>query len=142
MNHHLKQYPPGDYLSDTYRHAGKDSTPKFFVIAALPMLGTVVLLWYVGVLTLWLMFLSLGIMFGVGLLDNYLHDAFHIRNHWLTRIPILKGWFARWVQLHYLHHVDMSTNFGIFNFMWDRILKSFWDDKSIKVPDIKAAEER
>lgn len=24
MTHHLKLYPPSDYLSDSYRHAGKD----------------------------------------------------------------------------------------------------------------------
>lgn len=142
MNHHMKQYPPEDYLSEKYRHAGKDSTPKFFVLAALPMLSAVFAFWWFGVISLSLMIVAYVIMFGVGLLDNYLHDAFHIKNHWLTRTPVVKVWFARWVQFHYLHHVNMGTNYGIFNFMWDKVFNTFWKDETVQVPDIKESEER
>ena len=123
MTHHLKLYPPSDYLSDTYRQAGKDSTPKFFALAALPLIITPIVLWAVGVLSLSIM-ITIMVMEGLmGFLHNYLHDAFHIRNHWLTRF--MPHIFNRWVELHYQHHVDMNTNFGIFSFHWDRLLGTF-----------------
>src|SRR5690606_14550661 len=39
MAHHELLYPPADYLSETYRMPDfKESTPKFFAIAAIPLL--------------------------------------------------------------------------------------------------------
>jgi sterol desaturase/sphingolipid hydroxylase (fatty acid hydroxylase superfamily) len=126
MTHHLKLYPASDYLSDKYRDAGKDSTPKFFFFAALPtLILPVILLHFLGVLTWGLTILAMCVMFGVGLMKNYLHDAFHIRNHVLTKVPVIKTWFNNLVRLHYYHHVDMSKNFGISTFLWDRVFKSF-----------------
>ena len=61
----------------------------------------------------------------MGFLHDYLHDAFHIERHWLYRIPIIKNWFASLVSLHYLHHVDMNSNFGIFSFFWDRMFGTY-----------------
>lgn len=128
MAHHLKLYPPGDYLSEKYRDAGKDSTPKFFFFAALPTLIFPVLgLHFLGILSWTLTLLAWVIMFGVGLMKNYLHDAFHIKNHKLTQIPLVKSWFNNLVRLHYNHHVDMSKNFGISTFFWDRRFKSFME---------------
>jgi sterol desaturase/sphingolipid hydroxylase (fatty acid hydroxylase superfamily) len=121
MTHHLKLYPPSDYLSDVYRQAGKDSTPKFFILAALPLIITPPILWAVGILPLSVMIIIMAMEGLMGFLHNYLHDAFHIRNHWLTSLPI----FNYWVKMHYQHHVDMQANFGIFSFHWDRIFGSY-----------------
>ena len=132
MTHHEILYPPSDFTSDTYRNAGKDSTPKFFALAALPLILTPIILWAVGVLPLSLMITVLVVEGIMGFLHDYIHDAFHITNHWMSRTPVLRDIFAKWTQLHYLHHVDMKKNFGIFVFHWDRIFKSFWGNGETK----------
>lgn len=126
MTHHLKLYPPEDFTSDSYRNAGKDSTPKFFAMAALPLIGLPIVLFAVGFLPLHLMIVALAVEGAMGFLHDYIHDAFHISRHWMSRVPVLKDIFHKWVALHYLHHVDMGKNYGIFVFHWDRIFRTFW----------------
>lgn len=126
MTHHLKLYPPSDYTSVEYRDAGKDSTPKFFLISAIPLIAAPIVLWVIGLLPLTLMITTLLMEALMGFLHNYLHDAFHISKHWLYGIPFVGVWFGRLVSLHYLHHVNMSKNFGIFTFHWDKFFGTFW----------------
>lgn len=130
MTHHLRLYPPSDYTSAVYRNAGKDSTPRFFAIAAIPLVLAPIILWFVGWLSLTLMIVALSVEALMGFLHNYLHDAFHIERHWLYSAPFIGTWFGRLVGLHYLHHVDMSKNFGIFTFHWDKVFRTFWDKKA------------
>jgi sterol desaturase/sphingolipid hydroxylase (fatty acid hydroxylase superfamily) len=126
MTHHLKLYPPTDYLSDTYRYAGKDNTFRIFAIFAIPIVATPIVLGILGILPLALVITALLMMGLMTFLHDYLHDAFHIKNHFLTRIPGVRVIFSHWGDLHYLHHVDMQKNFGIFTFHWDRIFRTFW----------------
>lgn len=126
MTHHLKLYPPTDYVSKEYREAGADSTPKFFAIAAIPLILAPILLWFLGILPLHLMIIILIIEGLMGFLHYHLHDAFHIEKHWLYGVPFLGVIFGKWVNIHYLHHVDMSRNYGIFTFHWDRFFGTYW----------------
>lgn len=126
MTHHLKLYPPSDYLSDTYRQAGKDNTVVTFAMAAIPLVLAPLFLWWVGLFSLGMMIASLLVMGSLGFLHDYLHDSFHIKNHFLSRWPVVKDIFKKWVDLHYLHHVDMGKNYGIFVFHWDHLFGSFW----------------
>jgi sterol desaturase/sphingolipid hydroxylase (fatty acid hydroxylase superfamily) len=126
MAHHVTLYPPQDYLSDKYRDAGKDDTFWIFAALSLPLLAIPILLWLFGLISVILTGLALAEMLFIGWLNTYLHMAFHIRNHFLYRIPIIKIIFNKWNDFHYLHHVDMQTNFGIFNFKWDRLFGTFW----------------
>lgn len=128
MTHHLTLYPPSDYLSEKYRDAGKDNTVITFAIVSSPVVATPIVLGILGILPLSLVITAIAMMALVSFLHSYLHDTFHIRDHFFTRLPIIKTLFARWVQLHYLHHVNMATNFGIFLFHWDHLFKSFWDN--------------
>lgn len=122
MAHHLKLYPPSDYLSeDKYRGAGKDNTFFAFAIASLPMLGIPVLLWYFGMFSLPLALLVIAEMLFIGFLHDYIHDAFHVKNHWLNRLKIVQ----KWNQIHFVHHVDMGKNFGIFTFWVDKLFGTF-----------------
>lgn len=125
MTHHRLLYPPDDYLSDTYRKAGRDSTPKYFALGAVPMVLLPIVLGLCGVLN-WTVvvtaMLTLGLM---GFLHDYLHDAFHVRNHRLTRVPLLNMFFNRWVMLHFQHHVNMDSNYGIFTYWLDRLFGTF-----------------
>ena len=134
--HHYKNYPISDFVSDTYRQAGINSTPKFFFIGALPLIITPIVLWYIGVMPLSILISILVVEGIMGFLHNYLHDAFHIRNHWLYKVPVINKWFAKWFKLHFLHHYNISKNFGIFNFFWDRVFGSFWKiDKNVGIKD-------
>lgn len=125
MSHHLKMYPPEDFTSDVYRHAGNNSTPKYFALVALPVIIAPIVLGFFGILPLHLVLIVLGVEGLMGLLNDRIHDAFHINKHWMTRVPGLRTIFAKWTKLHYIHHVDMSKNYGIFTFYWDRIFKTF-----------------
>jgi sterol desaturase/sphingolipid hydroxylase (fatty acid hydroxylase superfamily) len=124
MTHHQKLYPALDYRSDKYRNAGKDNTTVVFGAAALPLVAIPVVLWLVGIMPLLLMGIALGEMLLLGFLHEYIHTAFHIRGHWLNRLPA----FTRWDKLHYIHHLRMDTNYGIFTFWLDRLLKTFVAD--------------
>lgn len=125
MSHHLKMYPPEDYSSDVYRHAGNSSTPKYFALVALPVILAPIVLGILGILPLHLVLIVLAMEGLMGLLNDRVHDAFHINKHWMSRMPGLRTLFARWNKLHYLHHVDMSKNYGIFTFHWDHLFGTY-----------------
>lgn len=126
MNHHLIQYPSTDYLSDTYRDAGKDNTVFIFAVAAVPLVAAPIILGVLGMLSLPCIIVAEVIMLAMGFLHDYIHDRFHIKNHWLNNIPVIKNIFGYWNHLHYLHHIDMQKNFGIFLFHWDVVFKTLY----------------
>lgn len=125
MTHHQKLYPPTDFTSDAYRSAGQDSASRIFLLASLPLILIPVMLCIWGILPFYLMVGILVVEALVGFLNDYLHDAFHINHHWLLRTPVLKDIFRIGIRLHYLHHVDMGTNYGIFAFHWDKLFGTF-----------------
>jgi sterol desaturase/sphingolipid hydroxylase (fatty acid hydroxylase superfamily) len=115
-------------LSDKYREAGSDNTVVTFTIAAIPLVAAPIILGYFGILPLSLSVTALVVMGMMGFLHDYLHNCFHIKNHFLNRIPVVRVIFGYWNKLHYLHHVDMQKNFGIFLFHWDHVFKTFWKE--------------
>jgi sterol desaturase/sphingolipid hydroxylase (fatty acid hydroxylase superfamily) len=123
MVHHIQLYPPHDFFSETYRSAGKDNTAKTFFIAGLPLLGAPLLASLFGVVSLTTGFILIAEMLAVGYLHDYLHDSFHIKDHWLNRYAP----FRKLVRLHQVHHEHMQKNFGIFTFVWDKLFGSFQD---------------
>jgi sterol desaturase/sphingolipid hydroxylase (fatty acid hydroxylase superfamily) len=125
IEHHEILYPHDDYQSDVYRATSKNSAPIFFAIMGIPLILTPIALYYFRLLPWYLALISLVAMVIFGFLSNYLHDSFHIRNHWLNYIPIIKTPFKKWVLLHWIHHFDQRSNFGIFCFWFDRIFGTF-----------------
>lgn len=121
MNHHLKQYPSTDFYSSKYRDAGKDNTVWLFAAVFAPIILTIIILIMINVIPLFMGLMSLAEMFFIGWLNNSMHDGFHVENSvWH------KFWFFKKLEkLHYQHHVDMNTNYGIFSFVWDKILGTF-----------------
>jgi len=121
MTHHLKLYPPTDYFSDKYRDPGKDNTVWLFILAFSPL----------GLLILSLMYFSaISIPMGIGVaveitiigwLNNSMHDAFHLRKSFWDRF----SFFSKLRKLHFQHHVNMKSNYGIFSFFWDKLLKTY-----------------
>ena len=116
MTHHIKLYPPKDVLSDTYRDAGHDSAVARYVLVGVVL----------GALLLWLLpwVMAVGLMAemaAIGWLNDYIHDATHIRGVWLERF----GWFRRLRELHQVHHRNMRRNLGIVTFLMDHVLGTF-----------------
>lgn len=125
MNHHLNLYPPGDLFSDEYREPGKDNTAKLFIIAAIPLILLLLLICFIGIISVTTLVTTILTIIVTGYLNDYLHDSFHINNHLLTKIPGLSFIFNKLVLLHCKHHEDMNYNYGIFWFFWDRIFKTY-----------------
>lgn len=116
--HHIVLYPPGKLISDTYLSAGHQSTVYTFLLAFAPLLLIPIVLWAVGWFTLAHAAVAVLAMGAVGLLNDLIHDSFHVRDHWLSKV--IPG-YQRMRQLHFVHHVNMRRNFGIYSFIWDRI---------------------
>lgn len=61
---------------------------------------------------------------------SLLHDAMHLRDFWMARMPLISRWFRRARRLHDIHHhrLDnaghMNTNFGIGFFLFDRLFRT------------------
>jgi len=121
MRHHLILYPPEDYYSKTYRDAGSDSTTKFFVAISVPVVTVLILILAMLGLPLSVILLALYEVAFLGWLHDYVHDAFHISDHWLSKYTF----FKKLDVLHFNHHADMSKNFGIYVFHWDKVFKTF-----------------
>jgi sterol desaturase/sphingolipid hydroxylase (fatty acid hydroxylase superfamily) len=125
LNHHEKQYPPNDLVSDEYRNAGKDNTVFLFLIIAAPILITIVLMMIFSVIPFILGLLTLIEVSVIGYVYNAMHDAFHLRKSVWNRFP----GFEKLRMLHFIHHQNMKVNFSIFWFFWDRVFGSFLDRK-------------
>ncbi len=126
MTHHLTLYPPKNLISIEYRHAGRDDAVRFFAVVSLPLIGVPIFLGAFNIIS-WSVVICILLTEAVmGFLHDYLHHAYHIKNHWLNKIPILTKTFQNWKKLHFQHHVLMQTNFGIFTYYWDRIFKTIY----------------
>jgi sterol desaturase/sphingolipid hydroxylase (fatty acid hydroxylase superfamily) len=125
LTHHIRLYPPSDFMSVQYRDAGKDATPKFFILTGAPLILAPIILCGLGVIHWPVMLTILLTEAVVGYPHNYLHDAFHIQDHWMSRVWPIDRLFKLWVELHYIHHVDMTSNYGIYTFLWDKVFGTF-----------------
>jgi len=116
--HHVDLYPPGKLISDVYKDPGHRSTVFTFVLAFLPLLLLPVVLCLFDVITVLSAVAAVFAMVLVGLLDDIVHDSYHVRNHWLSKI--IPG-YNHMRQMHFVHHINMRKNFGIYNFLFDKI---------------------
>ena len=122
MAHHLVHYPPRDLVSDSYRSAGKDSAVYTFLLAFSPLLLLPIVLWLVGWVSLPVAVAAFFSMALVGLMNDIIHDSFHVRDHWLSRV--YPGYESLRIG-HFVHHRNMKRNFGIYSFAWDRVFRTF-----------------
>jgi Fatty acid hydroxylase superfamily len=117
MRHHLEFYPPERFSSDRYLGDFKTSlvvwmAPFFVVLGAIAYALMALPAWLAAVA-------------GAGAaawLNDSLHTAFHLRE---TLWSGLGDWFARRKLRHFLHHVDMLANMGIWEHAIDRRLGTF-----------------
>jgi sterol desaturase/sphingolipid hydroxylase (fatty acid hydroxylase superfamily) len=121
LNHHNIQYPPSDMLSEKYRNAGTDNTTIYFAIIFSPLIIGNILLTIFGIVPI---IIGVGIfleMLTVSLLNIFIHDALHITNGFWHRFKFFKNL----QKLHFVHHIDQTKNFGIFNFFWDKAFGTY-----------------
>lgn len=60
-------------------------------------------------------------IFAVFIWNWYIHSAYHIENHWLNGYE----WFQNDKRIHFQHHDNPSTNFGIATHFSDIIFNTF-----------------
>lgn len=121
MNHHQIQYPSIDFYSDRYRSAGKDNTTTLFLIAAIPVVLFLLLSILFGLISISTLLLVAGGTCFWGFLHDHFHDHFHIATSPWSKLPL----FRNWRKLHYVHHLNMSLNYGIIFFYWDKLFKTY-----------------
>lgn len=128
--HHVKLYPIYDFQSDKYRDAGKDNTTWVFLTASLPLGVVPIILYLTGLIGLFVMFVIFSQMCLIGFINSYIHDSFHITNHWLSKVPLFNKFYNKLIEEHYIHHQNVQKNFGIFSFSWDKLLGTYQKKKA------------
>lgn len=121
MRHHVDLYPSSVLVSKTYRSAGSDSARFPFMALGAPLLVMPFVIWHVGLMTGIQCVAAVTTIFLVGVMNDVIHDAFHLENHLVHRMP----GYRRMRDLHFVHHDKMTTNMGIFWFAWDRLFGTF-----------------
>lgn len=114
--HHFQAYPPHQMISEKY--VGDLSTsfiPYFTPIFLLMIVGAYVFLPWTLFLPAWIT------MATVSLVNNHLHDSFHVKGHWLKRF----AWHRRLSKIHFVHHHNVKRNLGIYWYGFDRLTGNF-----------------
>ncbi len=115
MTHHVTNYPAGDFTSETYRGAGRDSlaiwlTPFGLVYALLVLLACP---------HPWA---ALAGSTAIMVLSSELHDGSHVADSVTRQFCFL----SRLVKRHLVHHSRTDRCFGILTGVWDRLFATNW----------------
>lgn len=116
LHHHFQAYPPGQYMTEKYLGDLKTSFLPYFIPPFILLnVGAAALLPW----PLFLVFLITSST--VSLVNNYLHDSFHVKGHWLKKF----GWHRGLSDVHWVHHHNVKRNLGIYWYGVDRMLGTF-----------------
>ncbi len=157
MEHHLllygplaEQRPEGGYLDATGDRPALGNVGLEWLIPGGILLLTCVLV--LNLLHVQLLFQITFVAFAVAwsfVTFSYVHDGMHIRDFWMSRIPIIRTWFLKARLRHDIHHQQindeglMDKNFGIGLSVFDRILGTHLSEaKPFSEPGFKAATRR
>ncbi len=138
MLHHLRDYGPKKPMHREKYISSADGRTNFlgigmewFVPSMVIIVFTLTLLNILGVpLVYQFTFTATGILWGY-FMFGYMHDAMHLRDFWMLKVPFLKKWFLSVRKLHDFHHLQISDdgrmlkNYGICFFWFDRIFGSY-----------------
>lgn len=114
--HHHVDYPPERYTTKEYIEGSsfKAFSPAFVFFAAL--MFTIHTPWTALICTLF--------GFSYGAVMALAHDSFHVQKTvWSSLLGRIR--FNKLKANHFIHHVDEHSNFGILDFFWDKVFKSF-----------------
>ena len=118
--HHEIKYPYHDFESEKYRIAN-DSLPWILTIKFAALMPTI-LLYLFEILYIYRMIYLLTYFTFHLFFISYIHDSYHIKNHWLNKYE----WYRYNKKCHYIHHLD-DMNYGITNYVFDKIFGTFSD---------------
>ncbi len=121
MEHHLELYPKERLTSESYElkkwyHSG----PVLFTPAAVALIVVSGIVSLIADVSLIDFVAFAGGLVTFGFLNDYVHDSFHLRRHWLQKLRYYRK-LRRW---HFQHHVDMTKSFGIVDMTWDHVFKT------------------
>lgn len=121
MEHHLKQYPANNLTSKIYRKAKWNHRGPFLFTPPLLLIACVIFclsaLFHVPFLFPMSMFCSFIIM---GIIEDIVHDWTHVRGS-----RFRQSFFRRIRSDHYVHHIDMTKNFGISSTIFDKLFGTY-----------------
>lgn len=131
MGHHDDLYPAGSPMrTDTYvypkrtvllRIAGQEWVIPIAVVS-LPFL---VILYFIGISLLYIAFGSVASIVWAWLGLSYMHKSYHLKDFWMAKERTLGKWYKGVRRLHDIHHHDMSHNYGITFFWFDKLAETF-----------------
>jgi len=121
------------YKKDSFTKSAYESSSSFigFVIVFFIVAGIATVLTTLQIVT-WKstsMFLLATAVFAA--LTEIAHTAVHTDERKLPKIIAENFFFQRIKLMHIIHHANVKKNFGILVFIWDRILGTFKNIKSL-----------
>ena len=130
MEHHNLYPPGGTQATDQYLYANRNT-----------WIEKIGLEWIIPITTITIPLAALLLLFGLPwqyavagtmisfgwtwVTFSYMHGAFHLKKFWMTNNYIFSGWFKETRKLHLIHHNNMTVNFGITFFWFDKIYETF-----------------
>lgn len=143
MIHHLKDYGPRDsmrrdeYLSGARKRTSVVGIGLEWVVPSAVIYSIMIGFMFLIGVSWWLQLIAVATsIFWAYLMFNYLHDAMHLTNFWMLRVPLLSSWFKKARRRHDIHHKNLSDegrmnrNFGICFFVMDRLFGTL--EKEVK----------
>jgi sterol desaturase/sphingolipid hydroxylase (fatty acid hydroxylase superfamily) len=116
--HHEIRYPYYDFESEKYRLA-HDSIPWVLTIIFSGYIPSILVYLFnyidISMMIYLLIYFTLHLFF-----ISYIHDSYHIKDHWLNKYE----WFKYNKHCHYIHHLD-DMNYGITNYVFDKMFGTF-----------------
>ena len=118
--HHEIKYPYYNFESEKYR-LSHDSLPWVLTIIFGGWFPLIILCYFnvINVYLAILLFITSSLHIYV---LSYIHDSYHIKDHWLNKYE----WYKYNKHCHYIHHLD-DMNYGITNYVFDKLFGTFSD---------------
>jgi sterol desaturase/sphingolipid hydroxylase (fatty acid hydroxylase superfamily) len=116
MTHHVRNYPPREFLSDRYRSSGSDNLAIWFA-----PFGVI----YALIVIISGMPHQVPILLGgavAAVANAVMHDLTHIKDSVAWRSP----WLRSMSVYHRVHHSHMRRNYGLLSSCWDRLFGTMW----------------
>jgi hypothetical protein len=139
--HHWDFFPPSAFYGTSEAlAAGQDAKVMSSWMSAMPLASSpaheaLLYMFFVSIMVIGVLLglsrtgVVLALIEGgvIGIVGNYLHISFHVKDHWLGRNRWTKGWWHELQAIHFVHHVGAAhQNYAMVNFAVDRIFHSYF----------------
>jgi hypothetical protein len=121
---HTHLIPPVRNMHDIHHEDIKDEAHGDFLYVCLLLflfLSMLIYFWYSNIINLSILLIIYIPVVTVFVWNWWIHSAYHIENHWLNQYD----WFKYDKKLHFQHHENPETNYGIATHFTDEIFSTF-----------------